>query len=1058
LIGDRRPDFPILSGHEIHPGCGMISAGIFRGLVSGISFAACKFQRHAGNPQNPVMKTLSNTLLLWTLACGAGQAFPIPLPSPVPANETPFANLQPGQYAVLKNITTNNPANDHKACAIRLSQKFDKSGQAAVIYVIKEDILPPTDGQWNWIDKYNIVLVNLGLWDNQPFYTEGYDEADIMIDNGIIPMMQGARYLVEKYYHPDPEKFYVSGWSVGGDLFTLMTTRPEWRGVIKGLIGTPGVAIVSGDPTSVPIAERGWVKYFNGCGTLDGAERYCEDAEILRLAGVKANNTVLYGQGHSTGEPIREPGYLYFRGRGLNVEYWDGANFGTLLSGANGTRQEASLNFSWADLKTYEYAPALQRFSNYSMRFTGSIQPRFTETYTFHATADDGVRVWVNNNLIIDQWLVQSAPVTSTGTVSLVAGQAVPIKVEYFRATGPGTLKLEWSSATQAREVVPTLRTFYGPASSLPSATPNHGAWSKASSIGAWLDTTSWTSGVTAFGTGNTATFTNDIAANQIISVNGDITIGGITISDDGAVPAVRTFSTSEDGLINLQPSSGAFSTISVREGQAVINVPLYGSQGLLKSNAGTLLLNADSVYPGTTRVEGGSLRVAGKFTSRRVELANNAVFELFSNSTLNFHSPNAAKTVVTGSGTFRKSGTGMVQLSADGQGCVISLQAGSLLDLTGGILRNGTFNNSDWTRNFSSLALGTGTILDVWNGGPIRVDALTGTGAVTNGLNGGTTSLTLGVANGSGTFSGTMRAVGLTVIKTGTGTQTLSGPAANMAGTTVNNGKLVVSGSGANALGTVSATGTGQLRLGWQLAANSTSTGANTFSAGSFAANANAVINVTLNPSASAVALNNVFWTQPRSWTVLTTTSTSGTIALGAVSPDPADRAASNYGTFAVQTVGTTTHLTWTPLPILTWRLQKFGANASNATIAGDLADPDRDGLANLIEFVIGGQPDPAVAGANSNHLSPTASIVGSDLVFTFRRSAVSLSQPGLAIKVEYGSGLTGWQTATAGTNGVTTAVTSGIEPGIDEVKVRIPRSLAQDAKFFVRLSVTMP
>ncbi|MGL5017975.1 MAG: PA14 domain-containing protein [Luteolibacter sp.] len=1004
------------------------------------------------------MNTFPTTLLLWALAWSVGQAFPIPLPSPVPANEAPFANLQPGQYAVVKNITTNNPTNDHKACAIRLSQKFDKSGQAAVIYVIKEDIIPPTDGQWSWIDKYNIVLVNLGLWDNQPFYTTGYDEADIMIDNGIIPMMQGARYLVEKYYNPDPEKLYVSGWSVGGDLFTLMTTRQEWRGVIKGVIGTPGVAIVSGDPTTVPIAERSWVKYFNGCGTLDGAERYCEDAEILRQAGVKANNTVLYGQGHSTGEPIREPGYLYFRGRGLNVEYWNGTNFGTLLSGANGTRQEASLNFSWADLKTYEYAPALQRFSNYSIRFTGSIQPRFTETYTFHATADDGVRVWVNNTLIIDQWLVQSAPVTSTGTVSLVAGQAVPIKVEYFRATGPGTLKLEWSSATQAREVVPTLRTYYGASSSLPSANPSAGTWSKTGAIGAWLDTSSWTAGVTAFGGGNTATFTNDIAANQIISVNGDITIGGVSISDDGAVPAVRTFSTGEDGLINLQPSSGTFSTISVREGQAVMNVPLYGSQGLLKSGAGTLLLNADSVYPGTTRVEGGTLRVSGKFTSRRVELANNPVFEFFSNSTLAFHSPNAAKTVVTGSGTFRKSGTGMVQLSADGQGTIISLQAGSLLDITGGMLRNGTFANSDWTQNFSSLALATGTTLDVWNGSPIRVDALTGTGTVTNGLNGGTTSLTLGVANGSGTFSGTVRAFGLTVIKTGTGTQTLSGSAASIAGTTVSNGKLIISGSGSNALGTVSATGAGQLRLGWQLAANSTSTGANSFSAGSVAANANSVIDVTLNPPAGTVALNNIFWTLPRSWTVLTTTSTTGTITLGTVSPDAAGRMASNYGTFAVQTTGTTTNLTWTPLPLLTWKLQRFGTNASNATISGDLADPDRDGLANLIEFVIGGQPDPAVGGANSNHLSPTAAIVGADLVYTFRRSTLSLSQPGIAIKVEYGSELTGWQTATGGTNGVTTVVTSGIEPGIDEVKVRIPRSLAQGAKFFVRLNVMMP
>jgi hypothetical protein len=275
---------------------------------------------------------------------------------------------------------------------------------------------------------------------------------------------------------------------------------------------------------------------------------------------------------------------------------------------------------------------------------------------------------------------------------------------------------------------------------------------------------------------------------------------------------------------------------------------------------------------------------------------------------------------------------------------------------------------------------------------------------------------------------------------------------------TSVNNGKLIISGTGIKALGNVAATSTGQLRLGWQLAANSSSSGANSFSAGSFAANTNSVIDVRLNPSGSAVALNHVFWTQARSWTVLTTTSTSGTIALGTVSPDAAGRMASDYGTFAVQTVGTSTSLTWTPLPILTWKLQKFGGNASNAAISGNLADPDNDGLANLIEFVIGGQPDPAVAGANSNHLSPTATIVGEDLVYTFRRSTISLSQPGIAIKVEYGSELTGWQTASQGVNGVNVNVTSGIEPGIDEVKVRIPRSLAQGSKLFVRLNVMIP
>lgn len=81
----------------------------------------------AATPPPTLKKTLLTTLLPWAVAWRAAHCFPIPLPSPVPANETPFANPQPGQYAVLKNINTKYPTDDHKACAIRLSQKFDKS-------------------------------------------------------------------------------------------------------------------------------------------------------------------------------------------------------------------------------------------------------------------------------------------------------------------------------------------------------------------------------------------------------------------------------------------------------------------------------------------------------------------------------------------------------------------------------------------------------------------------------------------------------------------------------------------------------------------------------------------------------------------------------------------------------------------------------------------------------------------------------------------------------------------------------------------------------------------
>lgn len=66
--------------------------------------------------------------------------------------------------------------------------------------------------------------------------------------------------------------------------------------------------------------------------------------------------------------------------------------------------------------------------------------------YRFTVTADDGVRVWVNNVLIIDQWRVQ-APTTFNADIDLPGG-AVPIKVEYFENTERAQIVLNWTRLT----------------------------------------------------------------------------------------------------------------------------------------------------------------------------------------------------------------------------------------------------------------------------------------------------------------------------------------------------------------------------------------------------------------------------------------------------------------------------------------------------------------------------------------------------------------------------------------------------------------------------------
>jgi len=108
--------------------------------------------------------------------------------------------------------------------------------------------------------------------------------------------------------------------------------------------------------------------------------------------------------------------------------------------------------------------PALPMASDkFSARWTGEIEPRYSEDYTFHTRTDDGVRLWVDGKLIVDKW-VNQAPTEHSGTVRLAAGRRYDIKMEYYENTGGAVAQLMWSSASQKKEVVPTSQLFPGAA------------------------------------------------------------------------------------------------------------------------------------------------------------------------------------------------------------------------------------------------------------------------------------------------------------------------------------------------------------------------------------------------------------------------------------------------------------------------------------------------------------------------------------------------------------------------------------------------------------------
>jgi len=142
-------------------------------------------------------------------------------------------------------------------------------------------------------------------------------------------------------------------------------------------------------------------------------------------------------------------------GSGLKGEYYLGRNFEQYEF----TRADKNLDLFWGwDTSP---SPKLPIAGDWSIRWTGKIAPKFSETYTLYAVADDGVRVWIDHKLIIDGWGAHPL-LEYAADVKFEAGKQYDIRVDYFEGAGaPASVGLYWESTSQKKEFVPQDRLFY---------------------------------------------------------------------------------------------------------------------------------------------------------------------------------------------------------------------------------------------------------------------------------------------------------------------------------------------------------------------------------------------------------------------------------------------------------------------------------------------------------------------------------------------------------------------------------------------------------------------
>ena len=144
-------------------------------------------------------------------------------------------------------------------------------------------------------------------------------------------------------------------------------------------------------------------------------------------------------------------------GKGLKGEYFRWTSEGDIFNPANlrVTRIDPTVDFQW-----YNGAPDPSMSADYfAGRWTGSVKPAYSETYTFYTVSDDGIRLWVNGQQIINNWTYHG-DTWDSGQISLQAGVNYDIRLEFFEGGGYATARLLWSSPSQTQAVIPTNRLY----------------------------------------------------------------------------------------------------------------------------------------------------------------------------------------------------------------------------------------------------------------------------------------------------------------------------------------------------------------------------------------------------------------------------------------------------------------------------------------------------------------------------------------------------------------------------------------------------------------------
>ncbi|MEO0900374.1 MAG: PQQ-dependent sugar dehydrogenase [Bacteroidota bacterium] len=223
------------------------------------------------------------------------------------------------------------------------------------------------------------------------------------------------------------------------------------------LTSTPSITLNATSSSGLPVSYS----VVSGPATIAG--------NTLNLTGSEGYVVVEAsqdGNGNLAAAPVVQrkffvsPSTSYANGTGLFGRYYDNPD----LTDSVYAQIDPEIDFFWSNQKPVNQ----MEYSTYSIMWKGELEPPFSGNYALDFTADDGIRVWIDGVLVIDEWNDHAAT-TFSANVNLTAWQRVPIQIEYYQNQVYAQVEMEWTHTNIDREVIPT-RFLYPESSSILAA------------------------------------------------------------------------------------------------------------------------------------------------------------------------------------------------------------------------------------------------------------------------------------------------------------------------------------------------------------------------------------------------------------------------------------------------------------------------------------------------------------------------------------------------------------------------------------------------------------